>query len=182
MILPAWAGLFGPGSPAADYAAHVSKGFHSVAACIDDSPSSADVIRLAAHVAAPNARIFVVHVLGGPPFSESVIAAIGGAFGGAPLIDTTTSHREIATALLESLCEDIPGAQPVLLDPSDSDSAPDAVCEWAVDTGVKIIVTAAHRGTLSRAVRMVGSFSGHLGRHAPCPVLLLPHGITFGDD
>jgi len=159
----------------------VSQGFHHVAACIDDSPSAADVIRLAVHVAAPHARISVVHVLGGPPFSESVIAAIGGAFGGAPLIDTTASHREIATALLDSVCEDIPGAQPLLLDPSGSDSAPDAVCEWAAEAGVEVIVTAAHRGALARAVRMVGSFSGHLGRHSPCPVLVLPHGVPFGE-
>jgi nucleotide-binding universal stress UspA family protein len=28
----------------------------------------------------------------------------------------------------------------------------------------------------------MGSFSGHLVHHAPCPVVLLPHGLTFGGD
>ncbi|MBJ7366369.1 MAG: universal stress protein [Actinomycetota bacterium] len=156
--------------------------FHHVAACVDDATASADVIRLAQKVVKTGGRISVVHVLGGPPFSESVIAAIGGAFGGSPLIDSTASHRQIAEALLESVCEDIPGAVPVLLDPHDADSAPDAVVRWAEDEGADVLVAAAHRGALDRALRLVGSFSGHLSHHATCPVLLLPHGVTFGDD
>lgn len=153
-----------------------------MAACVDDATVSADVIRLAQKVVKTGGRISVVHVLGGPPFSESVIAAIGGAFGGSPLIDSTASHRQIAEALLESVCEDIPGAVPVLLDPHDADSAPDAVVRWAEDNEVEAIVVAAHTRVLDRALKFMGSFSGHLVHHAPCPVVLLPHGVTFGDD
>ena len=111
-----------------------------MAACVDDATASADVIRLAQKVVKTGGRISVVHVLGGPPFSESVIAAIGGAFGGSPLIDSTASHRQIAEALLESVCEDIPGAVPVLLDSHDADSAPDAVVRWAEDEGAGVDV------------------------------------------
>ncbi|MSO45138.1 MAG: universal stress protein [Thermoleophilia bacterium] len=120
----------------------------------------------------------LVHVLGGPPFSESFLAGIGTAFSGSPLADATGPHREIAQALLEMLAEDVPGGVPVLLDPADADSAPDAVVRFANDNGVDCIVVAAHGEALKRAVRMVGSFSGHLGRHAPCPVLLLPPGVV----
>ena len=153
-----------------------------MAACVDDATVSADVIRLAQKVVKTGGRISVVHVLGGPPFSESVIAAIGGAFGGSPLIDSTASHRQIAEALLESVCEDIPGAVPVVLDPHDADSAPDAVVRWAEDNEADAIVVAAHTRALDRALKFMGSFSGHLVHHAPCPVVLLPHGVTFGDD
>ncbi len=156
--------------------------FTHVVACIDDSEVSTDVVRLATRVVKTGGRISIVHVLGGPPFSESVIAAIGGAFGGSPLMDNTPTHREIAQALLESVCEDIPGAVPVLLDQRDATSAPDAVVRWAEDEGVDVIVACAHRGALDRALRLVGSFSGHLAHHASCPVLLLPHGVTFDDD
>jgi len=153
-----------------------------VAVCIDDSEVSTDVVRLAISVAKTGGRISIVHVLGGPPFSESVIAAIGGAFGGSPLMDNTATHREIAQALLESVCEDIPGAVPVLLDQRDATSAPDAVVRWAAVEAADVIVVAAHNGALDRALHLLGSFSGHLAHHASCPVLLLPHGVTFDDD
>lgn len=158
----------------------VSSGpFLHVAACVDDSPVTERVVRLAQSVAAPGARISVVHVLGGPPFSESFLAAIGTAFGGSPIMDNSGSHREIAEALLESVCEDVPGGEAVVLDPHEADSAPDAVVRWAEDNDVDAIVVASHGEALKRAVRMVGSFSGHLGRHAPCPVIMLPPGVPY---
>ena len=156
--------------------------FTHVVACVDDTDFSADVIRLAERVVKTGGTISVVHVLGGPPFSESVVAAIGGAFGGSPLVDNTASHREIAQALLESVCEDIPGAVPVVLDSHDADSAPDAVVRWAEDNGVDAIVAVAHTSAIDRALKFMGSFSGHLVHHAPCPVVLLPHGVSYGAD
>ena len=156
--------------------------FTHVVACVDDSDFSADVIRLAERVVKTGGTISVVHVLGGPPFSESVVAAIGGAFGGSPLVDNTASHREIAQALLESVCEDIPGAVPVVLDSHDADSAPDAVVRWAEDNGVDAIVAVAHTRGIDRALKFMGSFSGHLVHHAPGPVVLLPHGVSYGGD
>lgn len=133
---------------------------------------------MARRVVADDGRISVVHVLGGPPFSESFLAAIGTVFGGTPLVDNAGAHREIAEGLLAVVCDGIPGARPVVLDPHDADSAPDAVVRWAGDNGVDAIVAASHGDPLGRAVRLVGSFSGHLARHAPCPVVLLPPGTA----
>lgn len=147
-------------------------------ACVDDSPATESVVRLARSVTVGGGRLSVVHVLGGPPFSESFLAAIGAAFGGSPLVDSTGPHREIARGLLEIMCDGIPGAEPVLLDPHDADSAPDAVVRWAGDNDVEAIAAAAHGNPLARAVRMVGPFSAHLARHAPCPVILLPPGVA----
>lgn len=94
-------------------------------------------------------------------------------------MDDAAGHREIAQGMLEVVCEGVPGGEPVVLDPHDADSAPDAVVRWAESTGVDAIVVASHGHALKRAVRMVGSFSGHLGRHAPCPVMMLPPGVPF---
>lgn len=165
----------------AGYSGAVSHGpFTHVVACIDDSPATEDVVRLAQQVTAAGGRISVVHVLGGPPFSESFLAAIGTAFGGSPLTDNSGAHREIAQGLLDTVCDGVPGAEPVLLDPHDADSAPDAVVRWAEDNDVECIVAASHGDPLARAVKLVGSFSAHLARHAPCPVLLLPPGTAGG--
>ncbi len=155
--------------------------FAHVVAAVDDSPSASDVIRLAWQLADEGGRISVVHVLGGPPFTESFVAAIGAAFGGSPLVDNTESHREIAEALLASVAEDIPGAEAVVLDSHDADSAPDALVRWAEDEDADAIVAATHGGAIDHAVRLTGSFSGHLVRHAPCPVMLLPPDVTYDD-
>jgi nucleotide-binding universal stress UspA family protein len=51
---------------------------------------------------------------------------------------------------------------------------PAAVCEWATDHHVDLIVAASHRGLVERV--LLGSFAGYLVRHAPCSVLLTrPH-------
>ncbi|MGB1377336.1 MAG: hypothetical protein ACPG7S_05880, partial [Miltoncostaeaceae bacterium] len=68
--------------------------FMHMVACVDDSPATEAVVRLAESVRADGGRISVVHVLGGPPFSESFLAAIGTAFGGSPLGDNSGAHRE----------------------------------------------------------------------------------------
>ena len=164
------------------YSGGVSSGpFTHVVACVDDSPATESVIRLAQSVMAAGGRISVVHVLGGPPFSESFLAAIGTAFGGTPLGDNSGAQREIAQGLLETVCDGVDGAQPVLLDPHDADSAPDAVVRWAEDNDVDCVVAASHGDPLTRVVKLVGSFRGYLARHAPCPVILLPPGTTSTD-
>ncbi|MGB1626904.1 MAG: universal stress protein [Miltoncostaeaceae bacterium] len=155
--------------------------FMHMVACVDDSPATEAVVRLAESVRADGGRISVVHVLGGPPFSESFLAAIGTAFGGSPLGDNSGAHREIAQALLETVCDGVPGAAPVIVDPHDADSPPDAVVRWAEDNDVDAIVAASHGDPVARAVKLVGSFSAHLARHAPCPVILLPPGTVTTD-
>ena len=46
-----------------------------------------------------------------------------------------------------------------------------AATSWAEDARADLIVASAHRGVRERL--MLGSFAGHLARHAPCPVLLV---------
>jgi nucleotide-binding universal stress UspA family protein len=80
----------------------------------------------------------------------------------------------MSLAWLEAETAGTPGAEPVLLEAGDHDSAADAVCDWARQAGVDLLVAAAHRGAIERALSLVGSFSQHLAHHAPCPVLLVP--------
>ena len=80
---------------------------------------------------------------------------------GAPR-DIATDQRDwlVATAAA------VPGAEAVPL----TGVAADAAVAWAREAGPDLIVAAAHRGALERA--LLGSFAGHLAREAPCPALL----------
>ena len=60
-----------------------------------------------------------------------------------------------------------PGATAVVLD----GYPPRAVCRWAADNGVDLIVAAAHRGVVERT--LLGGFASYVAYHAPCPVLLV---------
>jgi nucleotide-binding universal stress UspA family protein len=59
-----------------------------------------------------------------------------------------------------------PGSSVVVLD-----GYPAAkVCEWAAQANVDLLVAAASRGLFERV--LLGSFSGYLAHHSPCPVVL----------
>lgn len=60
-----------------------------------------------------------------------------------------------------------PGAAAVVLD----GYPPRAVCRWAADNGVDLIVAAAHRGVVERT--LLGGFASYVAYHAPCSVLLV---------
>jgi nucleotide-binding universal stress UspA family protein len=75
--------------------------------------------------------------------------------------------REQAESWLLELTGELPGVSPVLLD---GDPARE-VCRWAEETGVDLIIAAAHRGVLERA--LLGGFASYLAYHAPCAVMLL---------
>lgn len=68
---------------------------------------------------------------------------------------------------LERFAAGVPEGEPVLLE----GFPPEAVCGWADESGVDLLVTAAHRGLTERV--LFGSFSSYLARHAPCPVLIV---------
>jgi nucleotide-binding universal stress UspA family protein len=73
------------------------------------------------------------------------------------------------SAALEWLTEavaGVPGAEPVVL----QGHPPDAVCLWAEEHGVDLVVAGAERGKIERL--LLGSFALHLSRHATCDVLL----------
>jgi nucleotide-binding universal stress UspA family protein len=44
-------------------------------------------------------------------------------------------------------------------------------CEWSSDNGADLMIAAAHRGLVARA--LVGSFAGYVAYHSPCSVLLV---------
>jgi nucleotide-binding universal stress UspA family protein len=81
--------------------------------------------------------------------------------------------REQAESWLQELARDVPGVSPVLLDGHPSRE----VCRWAEETGVDLIVAAAHRGVVERV--LLGGFASYLAYHAPCAVMLL-HGTSVG--
>lgn len=47
----------------------------------------------------------------------------------------------------------------------------DAVCRWAREHDVDLLVAAAHRGVAARA--FLGSFASYVAYHSPCAVLLV---------
>ena len=86
----------------------------------------------------------------------------------APVMDEIDPAQE---EWLTALAHVTPGAQPVLLD--GVMSRPEVeVLSWVERNGVDLIVAASHRGLVARTV--LGSFSGYLAHHAPCPVVLIP--------
>jgi nucleotide-binding universal stress UspA family protein len=118
-----------------------------IACCVDESDASAGALREAARlVARAGARLSVVHVAVGPPHD-------------APPAPPAWLTGAAADA----------GGHPVLL--VNLGLAASAICEWAADARADLIVASAHRGVRERI--LLGSFAGHLARHAPCSVLLV---------
>jgi universal stress protein F len=82
-----------------------------------------------------------------------------------PVLEALDEARRWLTALVAGL----PGAEPVVLQGRPAQT----VCEWARrDPAVEVIVAAASRGVIERAV--LGGFASHLVYHAPCAVHLVP--------
>ena len=75
---------------------------------------------------------------------------------------------EGAERWLEDQIKDVEGAEAVVL--SDDDPA-GAVCIWAAEDGVDLLVVASHRSGIERA--LLGSFASHLVHNAPCEVVVV---------
>lgn len=65
------------------------------------------------------------------------------------------------------MTRDIPEARPVLLEGSPAHE----ICSWSRANGVDLIIAAARRGIVERA--MLGGFASHIAYHASCSVLLV---------
>jgi nucleotide-binding universal stress UspA family protein len=118
-----------------------------IACAIDNSEASAAALREAARLRAlSGGRLSVVNVSAGPPRHAS----------GPP-------PAWLASAAAEA------GGHPVPL--RNLGVAASAVCDWAAEARVDLLVASAHRGVRDRI--LLGSFAGHLARHAPCSVLLV---------
>ncbi len=118
-----------------------------IACAIDESEASAAALAEAVRLRElGGGRLSVVHVAVGPPHDAAVPppAWLAAAAAGA-------------------------GGHPVAL--VNLGTAASAICDWAADARADLIVAASHRGTRERI--LLGSFAGHLARHAPCSVLLV---------
>jgi nucleotide-binding universal stress UspA family protein len=143
----------------------VQSPYRAIACCIDDAPASLTALRQAAALAElTGARLLAVHVM--------------------PDADNFTGGQTIWSTPKETLVGDLAeegrnwvlsrareggaaDAEPIVLfgDP------PSAVCDWAETAECDLLVAAAHREGFVRAI--LGHFTTHLARHAPCPVLVV---------
>ena len=108
----------------------------------EQSPGELHVV----HVATRPYPLFVAMYASTPPYDDYVTAA------GDWLGDRVA---------------DVPGAIPRLLE----GWPPRAACQYVADAGLDLLVAAAHRGLVERA--MLGGFAAYVAYHAPCPVLLV---------
>jgi nucleotide-binding universal stress UspA family protein len=132
--------------------------YATIACFIEDGAASdAALAEAAALRALSSGELRVVHVL-----SRSLW--LTGPFGETP---GPVEFARAATGWLEDRVRGLPDATPVLLEGAPAPTA----CDYAVQEGVDLIVAAAHRGVVERA--MLGSFAAYVAYHAPCPVLLV---------
>jgi nucleotide-binding universal stress UspA family protein len=138
------------------------KGYDHIACCLDGSDGSRRALEEAVRIAAmAGAHLTVLHAFELPPPRAGLAE-------GAAWMPGMDQSLEIAQRWLEEEAEAAPGAEAVLLGPG---HAPSAVCEWARQNRVDLLVAGANRTLVERI--LLGSFAGYLARHAPCPVLLV---------
>lgn len=134
--------------------------YQHIAVAIEDSPGSQRALDEASRIAAlTGARLSVLHVTSismPPPYMGE-----GGVF-----IPDPEVMQSAALEWLTEAVADVPGAEPVVL----QGHPPDAVCLWAEEHDVDLVVAGAERGKIERL--LLGSFALHLSRHATCDVLL----------
>ncbi len=87
-----------------------------------------------------------------------------GMYGSIPPVE---SYAATAEEWLLERVRSVPGATPRLL----HGWPPRAACDYVVGAGIDLLVAAAHRGLVERA--MLGGFAAYVAYHAPCPVLLV---------
>jgi nucleotide-binding universal stress UspA family protein len=147
----------------------MSKGLYRHVACaVDDSEPSRAALEEARRVwGGGPGRLSVVHVAEPPAHLVSGVGAMAGI--------TEEDWAGPARDWLAGLVAGIPGAEAVLLT---GDPTAQAVCDWAAQADVDLLVAAAYRGAINRA--LVGSFARHVAYHAPCPVLLVGPGAIRG--
>lgn len=140
--------------------------FDHIAVCVDNSDAASVALDQAWRLRqALGARHFsLVHVIVSP------IAVMGH---GAMWVPDPSEIEAGAKEWLELTASSRPGADVVLL----KGYPAAAVCDWAAQANVDLIVASSSRGVVDRV--LLGSFAGYLSRHAPCSILLTrPHVAT----
>lgn len=133
--------------------------YDRIACCVDRDGMTDEVIAEGMRLAGGDpSALQIVHVVA-PPHT-----LVAGPFA---YIAPVTEVWSEAEAWLEDRTQALPGATPVLLDGSPAR----ALCAWAATHDIQLIIAAAHRGRVERA--MLGGFASHIAYHAPCSVLLV---------
>ena len=133
--------------------------YDHIVVCIDDDPASEPALQEAVRLRALGpGKLDIVHVAPRPRL------LITGPYGYIP--DPVDLYVEAQRWLYDRAAE-FPDAEAVLLD----GYPPRAACEYAEEAGADLMVAAAHRGIVSRA--MLGGFAAYVAYHAPCAVLLV---------
>ena len=136
--------------------------YSHIACCVDGTDAGGLTVAEARRLRDLAERISVVHVVAPPSLPVTLAASLGGA---API--DLSNELAAAEAWLNGVAAGLPGAEPVLLEGHPAST----VCEWAEANGCELLIAASHSGLVERA--LLGSFSGYLAHHAPCPVLLV---------
>ena len=137
----------------------VSIRYSHIACCMDESAASEEaLVHAVALATAGGATLALVHVGPFPLMVEEVNGA-------------TVARREdlnaTARAWIEERARTVPDSHAVFLE----GSAGPAICHWAAEAGVDLLVVGAHHGRVESL--LFGSVSGHIVNHAPCPVLVV---------
>ena len=134
--------------------------YRNVACCIDQSPSALLVMEegRAMRELDPTIALHLVHVARPPAVRPA---------GPYTYVEPSAVRRAEARRWLDDRLAEVPGATGVLLDGNPSK----AVCRWAAQAGVDLLIVAPHHGAFDRAVH--GDFAGDVAYRAPCPVLIV---------
>jgi nucleotide-binding universal stress UspA family protein len=137
----------------------MKKPYRAIACCIDRDEMKDAVLEEGVRLAGGDlTKLRIVHVVAPPR------AVVSGAFAYVmPLWEAADDARE----WLQGIAAGYPGAQPVLLE----GPPVRVVSEWVEREGIEIIVAAASRSQMERA--LLGGFASHLAYHAPCSVLFV---------
>jgi nucleotide-binding universal stress UspA family protein len=135
------------------------KPYNAIACCIDRDEMKDAVLAEGVRLADGDpSKLRIVHVVAPPR------AVVSGAFAYVmPLWEAVDDAR----AFVDDAAATIPGSTPVLLE----GPPVRAVTEWLEREGIEIVVAAASRGRMERA--LLGGFASHLAYHAPCSVLFV---------
>lgn len=147
----------------------MARPYERIAVAIDRDQMAGQVIAEGLRLAGGDASALQLVHLVPPPHT-----AVAGPFA---YIAPVTEIWGEAEAWLEGRAREFPGATPVLLDGPPART----LCAWAATHRIDLIVAAAHRGRVERA--MLGGFAAYIAYHAPCSVLLVhPPRTDDGDD
>jgi nucleotide-binding universal stress UspA family protein len=140
----------------------VTPPFPHIACCIDDSRASEEALaRALALRDATGADLTLVHAGPFPLLVDEV--------DGVQVVRREDLNAD-ARAWLERRGREVPGAATAFLE----GLAGPAICEWAGENDVDLLVTGAGHGRLEGL--LLGSVSRHVVDHAPCPVLVVRRG------